>query len=48
MDLLHNPVPLEQGAANEQGILEVYLILFIVAVVGEFGIASQRQLPAPA
>ena len=40
MDLLHNPVPLEQGAANEQGILEVYLILFIIAVIGKFCIAG--------
>ena len=45
VDLLADPVLFEQGPADEEGILQIDLVLLIVAVVGEFGAAGHGQMP---
>lgn len=40
VDLLDNLVLFKQGFCYEQRILQVYLILLIIAVIGKFGIAG--------
>ncbi len=45
VNLLDDPVALELRSGDEQRILQIYLILFIIAVVGKFRIAGQRQIP---
>ena len=44
VDVLENLVAFKAGACDEQGILQVYLILFIVVVVGEFHKAEGGQV----
>ena len=43
VDLLYDPVFFEQSAGDEQGVLEIYLILLIVAVICKFRISGKRQ-----
>ena len=43
VDLLGQPVAGEHRAADKQRILQVDLVLLVVAVVGELGIAGQGQ-----
>ena len=43
VDLLGDAVALEQGAADEEGVLQVDLVLLVVAVVGELGVTGQGQ-----
>ena len=45
MDSLTNPIPQEHGFGNEQGVLEIHLILLVVGIVGELGIAGDGQVP---
>ena len=47
VDLLDDPVPFKQGLRDKQGILQIHLILFVIAVVCKFGIAGQGQVPGP-
>ena len=47
VDLLGDPVAFKHSPADEEGILEVDLILLVVAVVGELSIACQGQAAVP-
>ena len=44
VDVLEDLVALEGGTCDEQCVLEVYLILFVVVVVCEFNEAEQREI----
>ncbi len=44
MDLLRHPASGKEGAGDEQGVLEIDLILFVVAVIRKLGIACQCEL----
>ena len=44
VNLLYNPVSLEEGAGDEQRILEIHLILFIITVIGKFRISGQCKI----
>ena len=44
MNLLHDAVAREFRPGDEQGVLQIYLIHLIVAVVGEFGVTGEGQI----
>ncbi len=45
MNFLHNAVLGKERPGNEQRVLEIDLILFIVAVIGKFRVSGQSKIP---
>ena len=45
VDLLGDAVAGKEGPADEEGILQIHLVLLVVVVVGEFRVARQGQFP---
>lgn len=45
VDLLYNPILLKQCAGYEQRILKIYLILFVIIMIGELCISRKSKIP---